>query len=127
MSSTGKATNVIGPSVRADRWSGYTDGLYTIAIYTQELRGRIYIEASLANEPTETDWFPIWLKRNCQFLEYPNHSKTSKVTNNDVDAINVSGKFVWIRARLDRSYLGINSGNIPDGINFGQVEKILLY
>ena len=55
------SADITGGSVKASGYYGYSDGVYTIAIYTTNFTGRIYIQGTLASEPIETDWFDISL------------------------------------------------------------------
>ena len=56
---TGVNLDVTGDAVPGDSYYGYTDGLHTVAIYGQNLSGRVRIQGTLANSPTEDDWFNV--------------------------------------------------------------------
>ena len=55
----GVSGSYIGNPVRADGWYGRVDHIYTVAVYVSNLQGTVYLEASLANVPTEADWFAV--------------------------------------------------------------------
>jgi len=86
----------------------------TITIFTNKLLGRIYFEGSLAQYPTENDWFPILINgKDC--IEFDgsliNHSEYHNINNNMTN----------IRVKLDRSYID----NL-DISNMGKINKIYL-
>jgi len=134
---------VTGDPVKADAYFGNPDGLHTIAIYLQNFIGRIFIEASLEKAPTSTDWFPIHLAGSIPYLEFLIGDSVSNVPANigegattgkdGVIGFTFQGNFLWIRARLDRSFFpnppspSNISGDLSAEIaNFGVIRKILL-
>lgn len=100
----------VGKKVRGDGWYGYSDGKHTVAIHTSNFSGRIYIEGSLADEPGDNDWFAIPLDSNNPtqgYVEF-SHPFTLGIGRSSPDFVvsyNFSGKFTWVRARLDRTYI----------------------
>lgn len=107
--------NVVGEPVRADAYFGLTDGLHTVAIYFQNFIGRVYIEASLSNDPQEDEWFPINLNGELPYLQYtkadgsllhtPTGLSDQHLGKNGVEAFTFQGNFLYLRARVDRSYI----------------------
>ena len=107
--------NVTGDPVRADAYFGLTDGLHTVAIYFQNFIGRVYIEASLSNDPQENEWFPINLNGERPFLQFssedgakldaPTGLSDQHSGKNGVEAYTFQGNFLWLRARVDRSHI----------------------
>lgn len=80
----------------------------SIAIHTLNFVGRFILEGSLKLEPkNDLDWFPIILKNDLPYIEYNdyNHINQNVVHNNQV--LTFKGNYVWLRAKLDRSYLNI--------------------
>lgn len=68
--------------------------IHTVQIVLSNFVGKVSIEATLATNPTEEDWFPVMLG-NERNIEYKlNTTKTVGFT--------VRGNFVWVRARVDR-------------------------
>lgn len=116
--------SLTGSPVRADGYYGYTDGRHTIAIYLNNFRGDIVIEASLANSPAEGDWFPIDL--NGPVLHYPVNpmNPTGDLGDTGVEGYSFTANVLWIRAKVIR----------PDPVptdpeiitNHGWVNKILI-
>ena len=85
--------------VKGDGYYGYADGLHTMSFHFKNFKGRIYVQATLVAEPTEADWFSIQLDTNTDYYEY--NTQTSGTVGTTFQ-----GNFVWIRAKVDRDYLG---------------------
>lgn len=102
----------VGDAVPGDSYYGFTDGIHTIAIYGQNLSGRVKLQGSLEQNPTDDDWFDI-LFSGLPYKDYTNFT--------GVEGFTFIANLVYLRASLDRSALGIS--NLQ---NAGYVEKILL-
>lgn len=87
-----------GLAIRADGYYGFADGLHTVGFYLKNFKGRIYIDASLSDSPGDNDWFPIALGE-LEFVDY--ESATT-----GIETFNLVGNFVFLRAKIKRSYLG---------------------
>ena len=61
MGSSQYELNLTGDKIRGDINLSNTESIHTVAIHIQNFKGRVWIEASLASDPQEDDWFPIWL------------------------------------------------------------------
>jgi hypothetical protein len=85
--------------VKGDGYYGYADGLHTMSFHFKDFKGRIFVQATLVAEPTEDDWFSIQLDTNTDYYEY--NTQTSGTVGTTFQ-----GNFVWIRAKVDRDYLG---------------------
>lgn len=110
---TAGSLNMTGAAFKAAGYRNIGPGLHTVSIHPNACSGRVYIEGSLAAEPESTDWFPIQINGSNDYIEY---SSTT-----DVDHYTFAGNFIWIRARLDRTYdAGLNLGNA------GSLDKVLL-
>ena len=112
MPSSGTNLNVTGDAVPGDSYYGYTDGIHTVAVYGQDLTGRIKIQGTLATQPTEDDWFDILLA-GLPYKDYSNYT--------GVEGFTFTANLVFLRAVLDRDALGIT-----DVTTAGWVEKIYL-
>lgn len=99
-------------AVRGDGYYGYRDGNHTLSVTFANFRGRIQIEATLDIEPTEADWFPIWLTNNAPYKQY-NENKTG------TEAFTFQGNFVLLRFKKMRSYL-------TDTLPAGDISKVML-
>ena len=118
LTNTTQQAEVIGDKVRADGWYGSRDGLHTIQINVSNFRGRIGIQASLADNPEEADWFNVNLAGNMEHLIYECSESSTK-------AYNFTGNFTWLRATVDRKNLGYDP--TPDQLSaLGNVTRIIL-
>jgi len=112
MPNSGTNLNVTGDAVPGDSYYGYTDGIHTVAVYGQDLTGRIKIQGTLATQPTDDDWFDILLA-GLPYKDYTNFT--------GVEGFTFTANLVFLRAVLDRDALGIT-----DVTTAGWVEKIYL-
>ena len=92
---------------KGDAYFGQSDGLHTIMIDLNDFIGTIKIQGSLADTPTDNDWFDADLS-NDEFTV----DTTGKVTDVVVDELaytlaetskksyNTIGNFVWLRADI---------------------------
>lgn len=123
---TNDLVNAVGDPVQADGWYGFSDGLHTISIHTANFTGRVKIQASLAIEPTEDDWFDIWLTEGLPYLQFPlNPAAPTGHLHGDSSnlALTFRANILWVRALMDRSYLMVQE---PYDGSFGVINKIIL-
>lgn len=79
---------------KGDGYYGASDGFHTVT-YTlaPTFVGTVTMEASLATDPTESDWFTV-----------QNTSATYTILNSrstsTVDYFNFTGNFVWVRGKV---------------------------
>jgi hypothetical protein len=106
------ALDVTGDAVPGDSYYGYTDGVHTVAVYGNNLSGRIKIQGTLATTPTEDDWFDI-LIGGLPYKDYTSYT--------GVEGFTFVANLVFLRATLDRTSLGIS-----DYTTAGHVAKIYL-
>ena len=129
MPDTGELWNAVGDPVKANGWFGIPNVLHTISIQVRNLQGRVFIEGTLAAKPTELDWFPISLRNNLPYIEYPvdplNPTGDSG-GDTGIAAYNITGNFMFLRARLDRSYIFPDPPSSFISDNYGKVVLILL-
>jgi hypothetical protein len=72
--------------------------LQTVALSTLSVTGNIVIEASLATDPSGTDWFDVYkLEANANA---PSNT-ASKIASTTSLGINIEGNYVWMRAKLE--------------------------
>ena len=93
--------------VKGDGYYGMSDGLHTIMIDLNGFVGTIKIQGSLAQEPTEADWFMIELDRGAVSLDTTGKasalvetSLTYTSAEISIKSYNATGNFVWIRADI---------------------------
>lgn len=100
-----------------------------------DFTGRIIVEATLVTDPAEADWFPVQLTSAnagadidggtadsvSNYAQYPLDPSNPSDAHGDTGTFGwtLRGNFVWIRARVDRSYLA-------DTSNVGNARKILM-
>ena len=120
--------NVTGDKVRADAFFGLKDGLHTVTFQLENFTGRIFIEASLESDPQEVDWFPVFLNGANAFQEYPLDPLEPTGISGDtfVDAYTFQGNFLFLRARVDRSYIVPVPTTDSEKSLLGSVKRILL-
>jgi hypothetical protein len=124
LTSTAGKLNEVGQAIKFAGYYGMSRGIGTVAVYANNLVGRVYIQGTLATNPTEKDWFPIWLEECNPFAQFP-MDPNYPTGQNDGD----SGVFSWtfqanltyVRALVDRSYL-----QMPQMIDVGTVQQILI-
>jgi hypothetical protein len=87
-----------GPATRADGYYGFADGLQTVGFYLKNFVGRIYVDATLSDDPGNSDWFPIALG-DTDFVDFD-------TAQTGIETFNIVGNFVYLRAKIHRSHLG---------------------
>jgi hypothetical protein len=112
MGNSGINLNLVGDAHPGDSYYGYTDGIHTVAVYGENLTGRVRIQGTLAINPTEDDWFNILLS-GLPFKDYTQFT--------GVEGFTFTANLVFLRAILDRDALGIT-----DVSTAGYIEKIYL-
>lgn len=132
LDTTSGKINVTGLPQKGAGYSNTIGNNHTVSISLNNFTGRIWIEGSLAESPTDIDWVPIPLVNDLPYVQFPhkplqpigNLSATGDATGDTgTFAFNFTGNYIWIRARCDRSYI------VPPPTNarlVGAVLKILL-
>jgi hypothetical protein len=123
LNSTANNINVIGTAEQTAGYSNNINGSNKVNIFLTNFIGRIYIEGSLANYPGNNEWFPINIGQNLSYLQFPNNFPTPIVGVTGVFTYDFNGSFMWVRARVDRTYI------IPQVTNanaVGMVDLITL-
>jgi hypothetical protein len=110
----GLSLDQTGPATRADGYYGFADGMHTIGFYLKNFKGRLMIEASISDNPAESDWFPIGLGTS----GLPYFSVDSAETK--VETFNIVGNFVYLRAKIVRSHLNQTIDQL------GTCERVIL-
>jgi hypothetical protein len=80
--------------VKGDGYFGSSNGFHTVgysAIPTFE--GTIKMQATLASEPVETDWFDI-VDTSVTYASYDARTEST------MDIFNFTGNFVWVRGNV---------------------------
>jgi hypothetical protein len=123
---TGNQLNITGIKQKGAGYTNFGGAAHTVQISVNNFVGRIFIEASLATEPEESDWFAVSLESDLPFIQYPRDpARPSGLSQGDTSTLawDFVGNYVWVRARLDRTYLTPQ----PQDVNLvGSVSHILL-
>ena len=123
---TGSQINVTGEKQKGAGYSNWSGTSHTVSITCTNFVGRIYLEASLATTPTEADWFGIPFNSTLTYVQFPlNPFRPTGQIQGDTGSYSFEfvGNYVWIRAKLDRTYLN------PQPIEtttVGSVNQVLL-
>lgn len=98
----------ISNRVKGDGYYGGSSGFHTIQLQTTNFVGRIEMQASLASEPSDPDWFTVALDSsdpqgvdtsglvldgNLSYVQY-------SIPTTIVKTYNFTGNFVWVRAKI---------------------------
>lgn len=120
--------NITGEKTRADGYFGFKDGLHTVTFHLADFTGRIFIEATLEANPQESDWFSIFLDGSKAYIEYPiKPLEPSGITGDTmVDAFTFQINAIYIRAKIDRSYITPVPTTDAEKSLLGSIRKILL-
>lgn len=78
--------SITGEKFKGDGYYGRSDGLHTVQYNFEGLTGTINIQATLAVNPVDADWFTV-------------HSYTA-AQESDNKFANFTGNYVWVRAYI---------------------------
>jgi len=95
---------VTGEKYKGDGYYGRSDGLHTVQYNLTGLAGSVIIQATLAVNPTDEDWFTVYSKTYALSGSQANN-ETEKLSN----LVNFTGNYVWIRARIEYTDGTVNS------------------
>ena len=108
--------------LRVDCWYTSPDHLHTVSIAMSNFKGRVSIEATVKVRPNEADWFPVPLGGRT-FVDYP---ITGVGAETSTQSFNFTGRYIWVRARIDRTNV-IPDDALPTMVAAcGFVDRILL-
>ena len=103
----------IGQAIRADGYYGYAGGMHTVGFYLKNFKGRLLVDATLSDNPRESDWFPIGLGSGTIW-----HNVIGPESK--IESFNIVGNFVYLRAKIQRSHLG------QPAVELGVCERVTL-
>lgn len=107
--------NYTSEKVKGDGYYGFADGLHTMSFHVVNFTGRVHLEATIVENPAETDWFPIELNNLTAYLQFTAESVTKGTS--------FEGNFVYLRVKVDRAYLGAGS---YDPALHGAIDKVVI-
>jgi hypothetical protein len=94
-SSDSSTQELVGNIYKGDGYYGRSDGLHTIQYALNGFRGTVIIEATLAAEPQDEDWFTVYSQAHNVSGSLPDSTlQRESVIENFI------GNYVWIRARI---------------------------
>lgn len=83
--------SITGEKYKGDGYYGRSDGIHTVQYNLTGFLGNIVMQATLAVEPTDADWFTVTTTEH--------ESVTPESEDSDGNFIkNFTGNFVWVRA-----------------------------
>ena len=106
VSYTGSST-LIGNKFKGDGFYGMSDGLHTFEISLTGFIGKIKIQATLALDPNEQDWFDTDIGNGSQTMDTTGLIQSASKTTieytgaeTSINAYNVTGNLVCVRAYI---------------------------
>lgn len=118
----------------AGGYYGSTTGLSTISFTLRNFVGRIIVQATLASNPEESDWFDIRFTQCCeyymQFTDTRILNPTTGATILDPGttgtfAETVTGNFTYLRVVIDRNYISTDPTQTQKRYA-GKLEEVLI-
>ena len=83
---------IIGDKFKGDGYYGRSDGLHTIQYDISGFIGTVNIQATLAIDPVESDWFTVYTQAHP--VSADEGTTTSVIAN-------FTGNYVWVRAYIE--------------------------
>jgi hypothetical protein len=112
------ALSYISDKVKGSGYYGGSSGFHTVQLQITDFVGRFEIQATLASEPIEADWFGVELGSNSnQVVDTSGLSNDANITyiqyptaTTTVKTYNFTGNFIWIRAKISEFTEGTING-----------------
>ena len=125
MSASGTEMNKYSNPVKGDSYYGYTDGIHTMQVTYHQFVGRIRIQATLALEPTESDYFDLVVTSSMgtAFNEGGYLQFNANDPGNVSEAYTFKGNYTYLRLYMDRTHIG--DGATYDA-SYGQISQVIL-
>ena len=125
MSATGTTMNQYSTVAKGDSFYGYTDGFHTFQVTYNQYVGRLRIQATLAIDPTDSDWFDLvpdtTSGANWNPAGYVQFNANDPAEGSE--AYSFQGNFTYVRAYADREHIG--DGATYDS-SYGQISRVIL-
>ena len=114
---------------------GSTSGLHTLAFTLRNFIGRISLQATLASNPCEDDWFNIkFCNGNQDYVEitpseiynaYNSDHLTYEYGSTGTFSETVIGNFTYLRVVISRDYISLNPSPYQEA-SVGKIEECLI-
>lgn len=93
--------------VKAANYYGINNNLQTVEVKYTNFIGTITVQATLASNPSETDWFSVNLTSEEFSMDTTGlitQAKKTEIAHNveatDTDLYNFEGNYIWLRAKI---------------------------
>lgn len=126
LGSTGTNMSETSNNVKGDSFYGYSDGWHTFQVIYNQYVGRFHVEATLATEPGDNDWFEIKpeVTNGTEFSAGESYVQFNSNNPGDgAEAYTFRGNFTYLRVRMNRSHVG--DGTTYD-TSYGTISKVIL-
>lgn len=80
-----------GSKFPGDGYYGRSDGLHTVQYNLSGFLGTVSVQATLAVDPTETDWFTVYSST---------YNPVNDTGETGSHIINFTGNYIWVRAHI---------------------------
>jgi hypothetical protein len=112
------ALTYIGDRVKGEGYYNGSGGFHTIQLQTTEFIGKFEMQATLASEPSSTDWFTVELgSQNNQSVDTSGLLNEVNITSvqyqfatTAVKTYNFIGNFIWVRPKISDFIEGTVNG-----------------
>jgi hypothetical protein len=96
--------DVVGEKRQAASYYLGNKDLQTVNINLSGVTGNVFIQATLATLPVDTDWFNVYEIEANAAAPSGSAANAAAYTNS---AVNINGNFVWMRAKVEDFAAGI--------------------
>lgn len=126
--------NEVSLPLAAGGFYGSTNGLHTLSFTLRNFSGRLYVQATLASDPKEEDWFNIEFKESCRpYMEFTDYIlrrsdgfvPTMTYGTTGTFAETVIGNFTFLRVGISRDYI-TEAPSMFQKQYAGKIEEVLI-
>jgi len=93
----------VGEAIKVESYRANISNLYTLSISVSQFTGRVFVEGSMNGGALSSDWFPIKLSSDSNFVAFSETTITI--------GINFQGVIPYLRASINRDYLNAQTYN----------------
>lgn len=115
--STTTAQIFTSTEIKAANYYGINNNLQTVEIKVTDFVGTVTLQATLATDPVETDWFAVNLQSQDYSVDTTGLSSrvykkevSYSVATSKTEVYNFEGNFVWLRGRITAFTAGTVNG-----------------
>jgi hypothetical protein len=114
---TTTAQTFISTPIKAANYYGINNALQTVVFKLTDFVGTVTLQASLATQPAENDWFSVNLLSNKYSVDTtglatqtPKSSISSNLGISTTEIYNFEGNYLWLRGRITAFTAGTVNG-----------------